>query len=445
MSAGISLFAGVGQQFFDNSGIPLAGGLIYSYAAGTTTPAATYTNASGVTPQTNPIVLNAAGRVPSGEIWLTIGLNYKFELKTSANVTLATYDNVAGGVDYSNLAASTGASLVGYSASNETLSITPNTVANRLNLLDRASRVATNSDGAKGGGVSCYRNATAVTGGSVGYVNSSIHNQTDTGATETAFEWGITSVLNNNSAAGENVAIYGQGNKRANGATWAGVFEARDFLNTVGATSGVVGIEVDVFANGVDTSTNRVGIDIVVGKGVSGGTKATISYGIRMGAQSGDTTQGKISSGLRLNNEIDYGVFINSSGISGINFGSGAAYTVGLNLTLGTFSSDAIRLDRLQSIAYEVTGTIKSSLASASSVLGYFNGTERVGLDISATPNLRLQGIQVVGVRDTGYAPFTGTINKGTTYATSTITLVQLAERVGQLQATMVTHGLIGA
>jgi len=35
---------GNGQQFFDNNGIPLAGGLIYTYQAGSSTPLVTYTD-----------------------------------------------------------------------------------------------------------------------------------------------------------------------------------------------------------------------------------------------------------------------------------------------------------------------------------------------------------------------------------------------------------------
>jgi len=41
-------------------------------------------------------VLNSAGRVPGGEIWLLMGSNYKFVLQTSAAVTIATYDNIFG-------------------------------------------------------------------------------------------------------------------------------------------------------------------------------------------------------------------------------------------------------------------------------------------------------------------------------------------------------------
>ena len=96
MSVNLSAFGGVGWQFFDNNGVPLAGGLIYTYAAGTTTPQATYTTSAGTVAHTNPIVLNSAGRVPGGELWLVIGLNYKFVLQTSTATTIATYDNIYG-------------------------------------------------------------------------------------------------------------------------------------------------------------------------------------------------------------------------------------------------------------------------------------------------------------------------------------------------------------
>jgi hypothetical protein len=96
MTVNLSALAGAGQQFFNDSGVPLAGGKLYSYAAGTTTPQTTYTSASGATAHSNPIVLNSAGRVATGEIWLTAGSNYKFVLYTSTDVLIATYDNITG-------------------------------------------------------------------------------------------------------------------------------------------------------------------------------------------------------------------------------------------------------------------------------------------------------------------------------------------------------------
>ena len=84
---------GNGQQFFDNNGVPLAGGLIYQYQAGSSTPLATYTTVNGTVANANPIVLNSSGRCPN-EIWMQTGYSYKFILQTSAGVTLQTLDNL---------------------------------------------------------------------------------------------------------------------------------------------------------------------------------------------------------------------------------------------------------------------------------------------------------------------------------------------------------------
>ena len=93
MSINLSAFAGAGAQFSDANGAPLTGGLIYSYLSGTTTPVTTYTTRDGTTNNTNPIVLDAAGRTPN-EIWLDGGVLYKFILKTSAFVQIGSYDDI---------------------------------------------------------------------------------------------------------------------------------------------------------------------------------------------------------------------------------------------------------------------------------------------------------------------------------------------------------------
>ena len=93
MSVSLSPYAGAGAQFFDNNGNPLAGGLIYTYSAGTTTPIATYTSSSGTVANANPIVLDSAGRTPA-QIWLTEGNSYKFVLQTSTGTLIKTDDNI---------------------------------------------------------------------------------------------------------------------------------------------------------------------------------------------------------------------------------------------------------------------------------------------------------------------------------------------------------------
>ena len=78
-------------QFFDDSGRPLAGGKLYTYIAGTSTPVATYTDSTGTVANTNPVVLDAGGR---GQAWLITGRAYKFVLQTSAGTGIWTVDNV---------------------------------------------------------------------------------------------------------------------------------------------------------------------------------------------------------------------------------------------------------------------------------------------------------------------------------------------------------------
>ena len=78
-------------QFIDAAGIPLAGGFLYTYAAGTTTPQATYTDSTAATANSNPIVLDSRGEA---NIWLT-SANYKFKLTDSEGTEIWTVDNIA--------------------------------------------------------------------------------------------------------------------------------------------------------------------------------------------------------------------------------------------------------------------------------------------------------------------------------------------------------------
>jgi len=92
----LSPFFGAGGQLFNNNGDPLAGGKIYSYLAGTNTSTPTYTTIAGNIAHSNPIVLDGAGRVPSGEIWLSFAISYKFVLEDSVGGLIGTFDNIGG-------------------------------------------------------------------------------------------------------------------------------------------------------------------------------------------------------------------------------------------------------------------------------------------------------------------------------------------------------------
>lgn len=123
------------MQFFDTNGNPLAGGKVYTYAAGTTTPLATYTDRVGGTANTNPVILDSRGEA---DIWFSNTGLYLVTLKTALDVLVYTVDNMGGLANATNilftphgnltstdiqaalaeevddLAAPSGASLVGY-------------------------------------------------------------------------------------------------------------------------------------------------------------------------------------------------------------------------------------------------------------------------------------------------------------------------------------------
>lgn len=93
-------------KFFDNSGTPLAYGQLTTYAAGSTTPIATYSNSAG-TLNTNPIILNARGEC---SLWLLPNVAYKLSLTDSSGNLISGYPvdqiinsqliSLYGGVDF---------------------------------------------------------------------------------------------------------------------------------------------------------------------------------------------------------------------------------------------------------------------------------------------------------------------------------------------------------
>lgn len=103
-----------------DSGAPLVAGLLYTYASGTTTNKATYTDATLGASNTNPIVLDARGE---GDVWLGSGA-YTFVLKTAAGVTIDTVDGVVDPqasvlADLASAASGKGAALVGVDVDND--------------------------------------------------------------------------------------------------------------------------------------------------------------------------------------------------------------------------------------------------------------------------------------------------------------------------------------
>lgn len=361
------------MQFFDANGNPLVGGKLYTYAAGTTTPQATYTDYTGGTANTNPVIFNSRGEAA---VWCG-NSRYYMVLKDADDNLIWTADNVNGanGPTLALLAASNGATLIGYTPTDNNVTTTVN---DRLQLLDGVSVSATATDREYKASVNAFRDASAVSGGTVGYVNPTVYARTITGASETSFEWTNVSVMDNYAAAGENVAVYGQGNKRSTGATWAICAEARDFTQTANPTKGLIGVEVGVFANNTDTANQRVGVDISVGKGVAGGTINTTSYGLRVGPTNNDLTEGQVTDGIALSGNITVGIQVSSSGTWGINLSG--TYTVGLDLSSATTSTSSIRIKNGDNMAFDASSTyrLRHSSSGVAGLTYSVSGTDKL-------------------------------------------------------------------
>lgn len=93
---------------FNQGGVPLNGGLLFTYAAGTTNKLTTYTDYTGNTPNTNPIVLNGNGEA---NVYMTAGSLYKLTLSPSTDTDPPTnpywtvdnlYSNTASAIPYAD-------------------------------------------------------------------------------------------------------------------------------------------------------------------------------------------------------------------------------------------------------------------------------------------------------------------------------------------------------
>lgn len=100
------------QRFYTNAGQPAAGYLLYTYAAGTMTPKNTFTDSAGVTPHTNPLVLDAKGEAVIH--WDTGA--YRVDLRSPVGVQVTGFpvDNFEAPIMPATLADPAGGGLVGF-------------------------------------------------------------------------------------------------------------------------------------------------------------------------------------------------------------------------------------------------------------------------------------------------------------------------------------------
>jgi hypothetical protein len=268
-------------------------------------------------------------------------------------------------------------------------------------------------------------------GGSASWVSAALNVRSDvTNAAATNAEFAVLGAVYNYANAGQNVGGYFQGNKYSTGPTWGSVLEGRDKTGLINPTGALIGVEVDVFANGGDSNNTRVGVEITIGKNTALDTKCEASYGARVTSVFGDSTQGRVKRAFAVYNlEFDCGFDTSQATQSA----SGVAFRLADQQKLSFVAAN----DRYLTFN---TNTFQYWAGGASPALSVTDGTGVLNINGAFT----ILGTQVVTARRVGYSAMTGTANLATVYDTATVTLAQLAGRVMALQASLSTHGLIG-
>lgn len=280
------------------------------------------------------------------------------------------------------------------------------------------------------------------TGGTAGFVNSAFRAETTVSQGATAFEWGIVSVLENYAVGtGENCAAYNVARKRADGSTWALVTELRDFTTNPATAS--VAQEFDMFANGSDTSHNRVLLDLVIGKNDKSGVAPDVGYGIRITPQDQNlANMGKLFEAIHVQGKI--GTVLRAEGTGDFLIKDVGNRTIGIDLIEGVYGAAAIRIASNAQVTLDSTGSVflRYNSTVARTEIGV-SGAARFGFNNDGQM-FDAGGLQILTTRRQGWTAATGTASRAT-FATGTVTLEQLAQRFKALLDDLISHGLVGA
>ena len=201
------------------------------------------------------------------------------------------------------------------------------------------------------------------TGGTAGYVGAALQVKTTVSASaKKTSEWTALFQLDNsapNDIAGggpgsgalpQNVALYGQAQKRGNGATWSLCTEINDHL--VGASGAAIGHEIACSANGPDVAIPQrnsshaaigklvsAGMDLEWGRGywVSTGPQARVRYAFDCTAEVGDTVFHSAASTSQASAALlrDVGSLTMGLDLTGATYSSGMAVRMKVGQKLG--------------------------------------------------------------------------------------------------------------
>lgn len=132
--------------------------------------------------------------------------------------------------------------------------------------------------------------------GTPGYVNAGVRVKTEvTNQYSEAYEWSLLTELVNYANLGQNCAFYSRAQKFADGPTWAAALEVRQDTLEATQVGGLLGIEINVVANGLDPQLNRRGIDVLMLANSSVDPSPdgnSYGYGININSEGGSTFRG---------------------------------------------------------------------------------------------------------------------------------------------------------
>ncbi len=219
---------------------------------------------------------------------------------------------------------------------------------------------------------------------------------------------------------------------------------------------------------GTETLTNKTlaGVTVLAGGSSFSGTMTHAGTSIFTGTFilngsaviNGDLgTSGDLSSGGDLNVAVDLivagGAGVTGNAVIGGTLNVGGTTTLGNSAVNGTLNVSgatmfAAALSASGSVVFGLDLDVgnNTDIGGTLTVLGTTALANMTAAGfINATTEFRVATIKVVGARNTGWTAMTGTPDESTAYATSTVTLPQLAGRVAAIQAALTTHGLLGA
>jgi hypothetical protein len=260
---------------------------------------------------------------------------------------------------------------------------------------------------------------------------------------------GFFAFTQNNGAAGDVVALIADSVARTSNGS---VFGANIIVRNAAGTSNtkLTGLEIDYEpSSGTTDNTSSAGLVMNVFSISSNAPIALIGR-----VSGGSWANGFITSGVR---GAHYSVLTGDTqtAVSFIDTGNGTFSSNAIKL--GTGASQAINFGGAvfgtSPLLYGTAGGDLTANMGTSGFVVFLNpaGAQRFTFDqygVINMPNngaIKINSTQVVQQRETGYTAMTGTSDKATAYATSTVTLAQLAGRVMALQTSLTTHGLIGA